>query len=89
MIDNNYFLIRTLKQNIVEVRCLYASNNIKGFYKYPLCFIVNYDKLSHISILLSLFLHLHLCSTEHKMYLGKEIYKIKISIVLNQIYVQS
>ncbi len=89
MTDNNYFLIKTLQQNYIELRYFYNNVNTYNLYNYPVCFIIKYSNLDKISVLLSAFFFTDLCSTEHKIYLGKELYKAKISILLNQLYIQS
>ena len=89
MIDNNYFLIRRLEKDSIELLYFYDIRYTNNLYKYPLCFIINDIDFNSISILLSAFSYIHMCSTEHKMYLGKEIYKLKLCIMLDQPYFQN
>lgn len=89
MIDNNYFTIKIVEQHYLEVRYFYYDLYEYKLQNYPVCFIIKFSNLDKIYSLLSVFIFTRLCSTQHKMYLGKELYKAKICILLNQPYVQS
>lgn len=86
--DNSYALIRICNKKTIQVYYfLYSLYYNPTICKYPICFTANNSYL--MFMLLSV--HKTFCSlttTNHKLYLGKELYKAEISIQLNQEYVQ-
>nr|QVQ56712.1 hypothetical protein [Erythrocystis saccata] len=84
--DNNFFILRVFNQNIIEI---YIYNNSLQINKhYPICFVFYSCDFQQISSILSICNHIINCSTTHKFYLGKEIFKAQISMKLNQYYIQ-
>lgn len=86
--DNNFFTVRVLRQTIIEIYFYNKNNFLKVNKCYPICFVFYLGNFSQITYLLSLCDEISYCSTIHKLYLGKEIFKAQISIQLNQYYVQ-
>nr|YP_009392649.1 hypothetical protein [Bostrychia tenella]ARW61211.1 hypothetical protein [Bostrychia tenella] len=85
--DTSYVLIRVYNQETIEVyyfKCNTYCN--RTLYKYPICFTAN--NIHCMFILISLHNEFIFLSTQHKLYLGKELYKAEISIQLNQQYIQ-
>ncbi len=86
--DNNYFVLRVSKENHIEIY-FYNFNSFACLDTiYPICFItplVEYKKIIHI---LSICKIINNCSTAHKFYLGKEIFKAQLAFKLNQDYIQ-
>nr|YP_009393486.1 hypothetical protein [Bostrychia simpliciuscula]ARW62048.1 hypothetical protein [Bostrychia simpliciuscula] len=85
--DTSYILIRIHNKKTIELHyfiCSLYYNSI--IYSYPICFTANSSYV--MFILLSLHKSFHFLTTEHKLYLGKELYKAEISIQLNQKYIQ-
>ncbi len=86
--DNNYFLLRISVYNKLEV----YFYNLK-LYKYcsliyPICFNLSLIQYDQVVWLLSLCKPLDECSTSHKLYLGKEIFKAQLAIHLQHCYIQ-
>nr|YP_009395757.1 hypothetical protein [Herposiphonia versicolor]ARW64737.1 hypothetical protein [Herposiphonia versicolor] len=86
--DNHYFVIRIINKCKIEVRYFHYFISVSNFYSYPVCFIVSFDKLVYLFKLLSICSFVNVSSTQHKMYLGKELHKAYIAIKLNQMYIQ-
>nr|ARW60571.1 hypothetical protein [Polysiphonia sp.] len=87
--DRNYLMISVFNQETIEAYYLYNCDSSKNLYNYPVCFVVCFTKTNQMFKLLSNFSSIDNFSTEHKMYLGKEIFKAQIAIYLKQIYIQS
>lgn len=87
--DTSYVLVNICNKKTIELRYFNFKFNIYYnciIYRYPICFTA-YN--AHIMFsLMSLYKDLNFLSTQHKLYLGKELYKAEISIKLNQIYIQ-
>lgn len=88
MINSNYILIHVANNQNVELYYFSYNHRLSTVYNYPICFVVCVRKIDQLFILLSLFNQINCLSTRHKLYLGKEIYKAKISTFANQIYIQ-
>nr|YP_009394305.1 hypothetical protein [Leptosiphonia brodiei]ARW62867.1 hypothetical protein [Leptosiphonia brodiei] len=86
--DNNFFIVRVFQQTIIEIYFYNNNNLLKVDQCYPICFVFYLGDFSQITYLLSLCDEIFHCSTIHKFYLGKEIFKAQISIQLNQCYIQ-
>lgn len=86
--DNSFFIVRVFKQTIIEVYLYSYKNSLQPNKHYPICFVFYSDNFSQMTYLLSLCNNIINCSSIHKFYLGKEIFKAQISIQLNQYYVQ-
>nr|YP_009399273.1 hypothetical protein [Kapraunia schneideri]ARW68879.1 hypothetical protein [Kapraunia schneideri] len=88
--DNTYFSLRIVRDHNIEIY-LYCHNYQNSLFihkYYPICFIFNTDDFNKIVSLLSICLYFIYCSSNHKLYLGKEIYKALITIKINQPYIQ-
>lgn len=86
--DDSYIIIRVYNNEIIAVYYYYKSNQKYLMNNYPICFIVNFNRVGYLFMLLSLSSIIDLLSTKHKFYLGKEIFKVDISAKLNQVYIQ-
>nr|YP_009398219.1 hypothetical protein [Thaumatella adunca]ARW67405.1 hypothetical protein [Thaumatella adunca] len=86
--DNNYSLIRILNQEMIELCCFNNNYSCNCIYHYPICFTVHFSSVYRMFVLLSIFSGTDLLSTQHKLYLGKEIFKAHLSIKLEQNYIQ-
>lgn len=86
--DDTYIIVRVYNKKIVEIYYYDKSNQICSRKNYPVCFKVNLNSLSYIFMLLSLSSIFNSLSTQHKLYLGKEIFKAYVSANLNQVYIQ-
>lgn len=85
--DTAYILIRVCSKKTIELhyfKCsVYYNDTIN---RYPICFTS--DSIYLMFFLVSLHKEFSFLSTQHKLYLGKELYKAEISIQLNQQYIQ-
>nr|YP_009394723.1 hypothetical protein [Polysiphonia elongata]ARW63285.1 hypothetical protein [Polysiphonia elongata] len=86
--DNSFFIIRVCEQKIIEVYFYSYKNSLQNNKHYPICFVCQLYDFSQMVNLLSLCNNIINCSSIHKFYLGKEIFKAQISIQLQQYYVQ-
>nr|YP_009393891.1 hypothetical protein [Polysiphonia sertularioides]ARW62453.1 hypothetical protein [Polysiphonia sertularioides] len=86
--DNNYFILHVAKTKSIEIHYFSHTNSVSSSLYYPICFLISPIYISKINSLLSILSKLSQCSTSHKLYLGKEIYKAQIAINLNQLYIQ-
>ena len=86
--DNNYFVLRISVKNQLQI----YFYNIKSCYylnlHYPICFDLSLNQYNQIIYLLSICKLVHECSTSHKFYLGKEIFKAQLAIKLKHNYIQ-
>nr|YP_009398869.1 hypothetical protein [Cliftonaea pectinata]ARW68135.1 hypothetical protein [Cliftonaea pectinata] len=86
--DRNYFIICASSKNLIELHYFkYDITKILRSCRYPTCFTANSSSI--IFYLMSLHSSCNVLSTQHKLYLGKEIFKLEISIKLNQLYIQN
>nr|YP_009391206.1 hypothetical protein [Dipterocladia arabiensis]ARW59350.1 hypothetical protein [Dipterocladia arabiensis] len=81
--DSYYFLINIVKHRIIRLDYFKICKNI---YNYPICFTSNNSDL--MVNLLSLHNAINLLSTDHILYLGKEVCKAELSVFCKQSYVQ-
>jgi len=87
-VDNNYFILRASVKNQLQIyfynikSCNYWNLN------YPICFNMSLNKYHQAIYLLSVCKLVHECSTSHKFYLGKEIFKAQLAIKLKHVYIQ-
>nr|WCH58140.1 hypothetical protein [Cystoclonium purpureum f. stellatum] len=81
--DNSYCLIR-LNVNInISLYFFYVDNNVS---QYPICITAcQSDILYYLMSLHNSFRNL---SINHYLYLGKELYKAELSLILKQKYIQ-
>ena len=86
--DNNYFVLRISRQNYLEIYFYNFTYFIYPDLTYPVCFTIPLIKYQTIICLLSICKLVNDCSTTHKFYLGKEIFKAQIAFKLNQDYIQ-
>lgn len=86
-IDNVYCLIKIIQKKFIELYIIKSKVIVNNHaYNYPLCFIgINCNLILK---LLSLHDNLSLLSFNHALYIGKELYKAEISLIINQIYIQ-
>lgn len=87
--DKSYGLIRIYNKKIIEfyyLRCTIFYNCNCKVYSYPICFTSS--SINLMFSILSLHSHFNLLSTQHKLYLGKELCKAEISTKINQYYIQ-
>lgn len=85
--DNSYFIIRIVNKRVIEIHyCEYKDYLKKN--SYPVCFYIYLHDFDIIISLLMKYIKVTNCSTEHKVYLGKEIFKAQISCNLHQQYIQ-
>nr|YP_009397611.1 hypothetical protein [Dipterosiphonia australica]ARW66797.1 hypothetical protein [Dipterosiphonia australica] len=87
--DDIYMKIRIFNNQIIEVDYFKSINYSHSIFNYPMCFIAEYSNINELFFLLSIFIGFQGLSSQHKMYLGKEILKAHISIKLKQMYIQS
>nr|ARW64940.1 hypothetical protein [Polysiphonia sertularioides] len=87
--DVSYFIINTNTNNFIEVYYFYYTNSSNYSPIYPICFLFTSLNFDSISFVFSICDNICQCSTQHKLYLGKEISKAIISSSLKQKYVQS
>nr|YP_009397405.1 hypothetical protein [Dasyclonium flaccidum]ARW66591.1 hypothetical protein [Dasyclonium flaccidum] len=88
--DKEYFLIRL--DNKKKIELYYFNNYINNIkllnsFIYPICFTASNSYL--MFNLISLHTSLNILSTQHKLYLGREICKAEIAIEINQQYIQN
>ena len=86
--DNTYFSLRIIRNHNIEIYCYNYRNSVFICKYYPICFILNTCDFNKTVSLLSICLYFINCSSNHKLYLGKEIYKALIAIQINQSYIQ-
>nr|ARW69288.1 hypothetical protein [Polysiphonia sp.] len=87
--DKAYFKILIVNQKIIDIY-YFSGNYAQGYtYHYPICFRVQISQYDYIFMLLSKFSAIKKLSTQHKLYLGEEICKVKISLSLRQTYIQN
>ncbi len=88
--DNTYCIIRNIYNKKIEL-CIYdiIENNINIntiYLKYPICCTAsNTRQLFH---LLNLIEKVAFLSPQHILYIGKELYKAEISVLIHQKYIQ-
>nr|YP_009394514.1 hypothetical protein [Vertebrata thuyoides]ARW63076.1 hypothetical protein [Vertebrata thuyoides] len=85
--DNSYFIISIVNKKNIQIYYYEHKYFIKTNY-YPVCFFVPFYNFEKIILLIIKYNKIRYCSTEHKIYLGKEIFKAQISFNLNQRYIQ-
>nr|YP_009392226.1 hypothetical protein [Osmundaria fimbriata]ARW60788.1 hypothetical protein [Osmundaria fimbriata] len=83
---NSYVVIRIFEDRVIELH--YFKKNSLLNIQYPICFVVDVEKINILFDILSVYNDLNVLSTKHKLYLGKEIFRAYISIKLSQQYVQ-
>nr|YP_009396572.1 hypothetical protein [Vertebrata australis]ARW65758.1 hypothetical protein [Vertebrata australis] len=87
--DNNYFIISTTSKTVITIYYYEHTNLTKKKIFYPVCFLVPLYNFDIIILLLVRYIKICNCSTEHKIYLGREIFKAQISLNLCQKYIQN
>lgn len=86
--DNNYFVLRISGKNSLKIY-FYNHNSLKYLtLNYPICFNFLLNQDDQIINLLCICEPINKCSTLHKLYLGKEIFKAQLAIKLDQYYIQ-
>nr|YP_009396163.1 hypothetical protein [Melanothamnus harveyi]ARW65432.1 hypothetical protein [Melanothamnus harveyi] len=86
--DNNYFVLRISEENSLKIY-FYNHNSFKYLtLNYPICFNLLLNQDDQVIHLLSIYEPVNKCSTLHKLYLGKEIFKAQLAIHFNQYYIQ-
>lgn len=86
--DDNYFVLRISVNNQLRIYFYNITSYKYLNLKYPICFNLSLNQDHQATYLLSICRLVHECSTSHKFYLGKEIFKAQLAIKLKHIYIQ-
>jgi hypothetical protein len=90
--DSFYCLVRIILNKKLSLYCFnytsskYVGEKTKNVYC-PICFSAKSSK--NLIRLFSLHYCYHFISINHAFYLGQELYKAELSLILNQIYIQN
>nr|YP_009396369.1 hypothetical protein [Polysiphonia scopulorum]ARW65555.1 hypothetical protein [Polysiphonia scopulorum] len=87
--NSSYILIKVSNNEKIEVYYFNNGNRFSSIYNYPVCFFTYFKNIDQLFVVLSLFNGVNVLSTQHKLYLGKEIHKAQLSILMQQIYIQA
>nr|YP_009392853.1 hypothetical protein [Caloglossa intermedia]ARW61415.1 hypothetical protein [Caloglossa intermedia] len=85
--DNTYFLIRVVAIKKIDLYFIKRSTFLSYIYNYPICFTASNTDI--LIFLLKKHNLVNLLSSEHSIYLGKELLKIDICLFSGQKYIQS
>lgn len=89
--DSFYCLVRIPLNEKISLYCIYNNDTLNLRVKtyslsYPICFTA--ESSEKIILLLSRHSIFTLFSINHALYLGKELYKAELSLLLKQYYLQ-